>query len=158
MGKKGYVMKVALQVRKVNKILAKKGIAPEIKLVEISAPEIAKKAKPGQFVIVRVWKKKAYLDQRLRVPNGSKRCGHSDWTDPDPPIKITTPRLEVTRHGTIVVNKKMQTSLEGVYAGGDIVSGAASVISAVGAGKKAARSIHEYVMRNEMKRYDENRY
>jgi glutamate synthase (NADPH/NADH) small chain len=39
----------------------------------------------------------------------------------------------------------MQTAIEGVYAGGDVVSGAATVISAMGAGKKAAKAIHEYI-------------
>jgi glutamate synthase (NADPH/NADH) small chain len=39
----------------------------------------------------------------------------------------------------------MQTNLPGVYAGGDVVSGAATVISAMGAGKKAAKAIHEYI-------------
>lgn len=41
------------------------------------------------------------------------------------------------------------TTLERVYAGGDVVSGAATVISAMGAGKKAAKAIHEYVMRRD---------
>jgi len=65
---------------------------------------------------------------------------------PNPIIQQTTKGLEVSRHGTIVVNEEtMQTALPGVYAGGDIVSGAATVISAMGAGKKAARSIDEYI-------------
>jgi glutamate synthase (NADPH/NADH) small chain len=65
---------------------------------------------------------------------------------PNPIIQRTTKGLETTKHGTIVVNSETgKTSLEGVYAGGDIVTGEATVISAMGAGKKAARSINQYL-------------
>ncbi len=65
---------------------------------------------------------------------------------PNPIIQQTTNGLETTRHGTIVVNEEtMQTAIPGVYAGGDVVSGAATVISAMGAGKNAAKSIHELI-------------
>lgn len=65
---------------------------------------------------------------------------------PNPVIQQTTEGLEVTRWGTIIVEEDtMKTSLEGVYAGGDVVSGAATVISAMGAGKTAANSIHEHL-------------
>jgi len=47
----------------------------------------------------------------------------------------------------VVDEETGKTSLEGVYAGGDIVSGAATVISAMGAGKRAAKAIHEYIMK-----------
>jgi glutamate synthase (NADPH/NADH) small chain len=67
---------------------------------------------------------------------------------PNPIIQRTTKGLETTRRGTIVVNEKTgKASKKGVYAGGDVVSGAATVISAMGAGKRAARSIHRYLMR-----------
>jgi len=65
---------------------------------------------------------------------------------PNPIIPRTTEGLEVTRHGTIVTDENGKTSIEGVYAGGDIVTGAATVISAMGAGKRAARAIHKYLM------------
>lgn len=65
---------------------------------------------------------------------------------PNPIIQRTTEGLEVTRWGTIVTDENGKTSIEGVYAGGDIVTGEATVISAMGAGKKAARAIHEYLM------------
>lgn len=65
---------------------------------------------------------------------------------PNPIIQRTTEGLEVTKWGTIVVDDNMKTRIEGVYAGGDIVTGEATVISAMGAGKKAARAIHEYLM------------
>jgi glutamate synthase (NADPH/NADH) small chain len=67
---------------------------------------------------------------------------------PNPIIQRTTKGLETTKWGTIPVKEETgKTSLEGVYAGGDIVTGEATVISAMGAGKKAARSIHEYLMK-----------
>ncbi len=66
-------------------------------------------------------------------------------TSPNPLIKNTTRGLEVNSRGGIVVNEDGLTSREGVYAGGDAVTGAATVISAMGAGKKAARAIDEYL-------------
>jgi glutamate synthase (NADPH/NADH) small chain len=65
---------------------------------------------------------------------------------PNPIIQRTTEGLAVTKWGTIVADENGKTSLEGVYAGGDIVTGEATVISAMGAGKKAAKAMHEYVM------------
>ncbi|MBS7639141.1 MAG: NADPH-dependent glutamate synthase [Candidatus Bathyarchaeia archaeon] len=67
---------------------------------------------------------------------------------PNPLIQQTTPGLRVAEDGTIIVDENMQTSIKGVYAGGDIVTGEATVISAMGAGKKAAKSIHKYLMGN----------
>ena len=64
-------------------------------------------------------------------------------TSPNPLIKSTTQGLEVNRHGGIIVNEDGLTSRENVYAGGDAVTGAATVISAMGAGKTAARAILE---------------
>jgi len=66
---------------------------------------------------------------------------------PNPIIQRTTEGLEVTKWGTIVADENGKTNLENVYAGGDIVTGEATVISAMGAGKKAARAIHEYLMK-----------
>jgi len=66
---------------------------------------------------------------------------------PNPIIQRTTGGLEVTKWGTLVADENGKTSLEGVYAGGDIVTGEATVISAMGAGKKAAKAIHEYLMK-----------
>ena len=64
-------------------------------------------------------------------------------TSPNPLIKDTTKGLEVNRHGGIIVNESGLTSRENVYAGGDAVTGAATVISAMGAGKTAAKAIDE---------------
>ncbi len=66
-------------------------------------------------------------------------------TSPNPLIKSTTKGLEVNNRGGIVVNEDGLSSIEGVYAGGDAVTGAATVISAMGAGKTAAKAIHEYL-------------
>jgi glutamate synthase (NADPH/NADH) small chain len=62
-------------------------------------------------------------------------------TSPNPLIKSTTKGLEVNRWGGIVVNEDGLTSKDAVYAGGDAVTGAATVISAMGAGKTAAKAI-----------------
>jgi glutamate synthase (NADPH/NADH) small chain len=64
---------------------------------------------------------------------------------PNPIVQSTTEGLAVTKWGTIVADENGKTSLEGVYAGGDIVTGEATVISAMGAGKKAAKAIGEYL-------------
>jgi len=65
---------------------------------------------------------------------------------PNPLISQTMPELEMTRWGTIVVDENtMATSVPGVFAGGDIVSGAATVILAMGQGRIAAASINEYL-------------
>ncbi len=66
---------------------------------------------------------------------------------PNPLIPSTTPGLETNRRGNIVADEETGvTSKKGVYAGGDIVTGAATVILAMGAGKKAAVAIDNYVM------------
>ena len=67
-------------------------------------------------------------------------------TSPNPLIRSTTPGLDTNRRGCLVVNEDtMQTTREGVYAGGDAVTGAATVILAMGAGKQAAKSIDEFL-------------
>lgn len=64
---------------------------------------------------------------------------------PNPLIKQTTPNLDVNKRGNIVADEAGATSIPGVFAGGDIVTGAATVISAMGAGKRAAVAIDEYL-------------
>ena len=66
-------------------------------------------------------------------------------TSPNPLIKSTTKGLEINKKGGIIVNEEGLTSREGVYAGGDAVTGAATVILAMGAGKTAAKAIDEYL-------------
>ncbi|MBO4535171.1 MAG: FAD-dependent oxidoreductase, partial [Clostridia bacterium] len=66
-------------------------------------------------------------------------------TAPNPLIKNTTPALVVNKRGGLVIDQDGLTSMQGVYAGGDAVTGASTVISAMGAGKTAARAIDEYL-------------
>ena len=66
-------------------------------------------------------------------------------TSPNPLVPMTTPGLETARYGTIVADETGATSKPGVFAGGDIVTGSATVISAMGAGKVAARAIDEHI-------------
>lgn len=66
-------------------------------------------------------------------------------TSPNPLIRSTTEGLEANKWGCLVADDSMKTTKEGVYAGGDAVTGAATVILAMGAGKTAAASIHEYI-------------
>jgi glutamate synthase (NADPH) small chain len=69
---------------------------------------------------------------------------------PNPLIPDTTENLPVSRWGTIMADEQGRTGKPGVFAGGDIVTGAATVIEAMGAGKRAAVAIHDYI-------YDEDR-
>ena len=84
--------------------------------------------------------------KRQRVRAG---CGHGHYESghqPNPLIRSTTPGLETNKHGCIVTDgDDGKTSRDGVYAGGDAVTGAATVIKAMGAGKAAAKAIDEYI-------------
>ena len=66
-------------------------------------------------------------------------------TSPNPLIASTTGGLNINRRGCIEANEMGVTSREGVFAGGDAVTGAATVILAMGAGRKAAKAIDEYI-------------
>ena len=67
-------------------------------------------------------------------------------TSPNPLVPRTTDGLQTTRHGTVVADPQTgRTSRAGVWAGGDVVTGAATVIEAMGAGKRAAADIHQYL-------------
>jgi len=66
-------------------------------------------------------------------------------TSPNPLVPRTTAGLEITRHGMVVVKENGATMKKAVYAGGDVVTGTATVISAMAAGKKAARAIDGYL-------------
>ncbi len=88
--------------------------------------------------------------RRPMVVEGSEFCLDVDQViiavgqRPNNTIPKTTEGLEVGRRGTIIVDPEtLETSIPGVYAGGDVVSGAATVISAMAAGKRVARAIHE---------------
>lgn len=66
-------------------------------------------------------------------------------TSPNPLIRSTTTGIEANKHGCLVVDEDMKTTRDGVYAGGDAVTGAATVILAMGAGKAAAQSIDQFL-------------
>ncbi|MFH0962430.1 MAG: NADPH-dependent glutamate synthase [Planctomycetota bacterium] len=67
--------------------------------------------------------------------------------DPNPLIPRTTPGLSIGKRGTIVIDPETgATSIPGVYAAGDIVSGAATVIEAMGGGRRAAKAMHKFLM------------
>jgi glutamate synthase (NADPH/NADH) small chain len=66
-------------------------------------------------------------------------------TTPNPIISKTTQGLKTGKHGEILIDDNGQTSVKGVFAGGDIVTGAATVITAMGAGRLAASSIDKYI-------------
>ena len=68
-------------------------------------------------------------------------------TNPNPLIRSTTPGLDTNRKGCLIVDENEMTTREGVFAGGDAVTGAATVILAMGAGKKAAEAIHNFIQK-----------
>jgi glutamate synthase (NADPH/NADH) small chain len=68
---------------------------------------------------------------------------------PNPLVPMTTPDLKTTKEGTIAVDPEGRTSKKGVFAGGDIASGAATVILAMGDGKRAAKTMHKYLMEDQ---------
>ncbi len=69
-------------------------------------------------------------------------------TSPNPLIRSTTPGLDTNRKGCLIVDENEMTTREGVFAGGDAVTGAATVILAMGAGKKGAAAIHKFLQEN----------
>jgi len=65
---------------------------------------------------------------------------------PNPVVRQSEPDLKTTKWGGIIVDEETgETSMPGIYAGGDAVTGAATVITAMGAGKKAARAMDRYI-------------
>jgi glutamate synthase (NADPH/NADH) small chain len=73
-------------------------------------------------------------------------------TTPNPILQRTTPQLKTKKNGLIEINEFCQTSIEGVFAGGDVVTGSATVITAMGAGRKAAKYIDEYIKKKYLKK------
>ena len=89
--------------------------------------------------------------RRPQVIEGSEHVVYADivimaiGTSPNPLIFEGAEGLEASKWGTIIVDEAGMTSIDGVCAGGDVVTGAATVISAMGAGKLAASTINEYL-------------
>ena len=100
--------------------------------MELSEPDASGRAKPVAI---------AGSDFRVEADCVIMAIG----TSPNPLIKSTTEGLEIGPRGGIVVDERGKTSREGVYAGGDAVTGAATVILAMGAGKTAASAIDDYI-------------
>lgn len=67
-------------------------------------------------------------------------------TSPNPLLKLTTDGLEANKKGCLITGESLETTRKGVFAGGDAVTGSATVILAMGAGKNAAVSIDKYIM------------
>ena len=88
-----------------------------------------------------------------RVKKGSEHTIDADTviiavgTIPNPLIPSSTPELKTTKWGTLAVDERGRTTMRGVWAGGDITTGAATVISAMGAGKLAARDMDKWLMK-----------
>ncbi|MBR2405695.1 MAG: NADPH-dependent glutamate synthase [Clostridia bacterium] len=101
--------------------------------MELGEPDASGRRRPQEI---------AGSNHKLEVDLVIAAIGNS----PNPLIRTTTPGLESNRRGCLVVDEDtLRTTREGVYAGGDAVTGAATVILAMGAGKKAAASIHEFL-------------
>lgn len=113
-------------------------LTPQIVKLKVIAPDIAKKRKPGQFVILRVY------DRWERIP--LTIVDSDPGQRPNAMVASTTPGLKTDKLGYIVVEREtMSTTKEGVYAGGDIAGFGASVIRAMGDGRKAALAMQEYL-------------
>lgn len=67
---------------------------------------------------------------------------------PNPILTNSFPELQLDKRGNIPVDESMMTNIPGVFAGGDIVTGAATVIEAMGAGRRAAKAIDHYLRRS----------
>ncbi len=86
-------------------------------------------------------------DSEFTMPIDAVICAIGN--SPNPLIPSSTPQLAVSKHGTIIADPNtLLTSIPRVWAGGDVVSGAATVILAMGAGRIAARSMHEFLLSN----------
>ena len=103
--------------------------------MELSEPDESGRAKPVPIP-----------DSFIEIPTDCVIM--SIGTSPNPLIKSTTEGLETQKWGGIIADENGLTSKKGVYAGGDAVTGAATVILAMGAGKKAAAAMDEYMKNN----------
>lgn len=76
---------------------------------------------------------------------------------PNPIIQSVTPGLKTTKHGTIIADPETgETTIPGVFTGGDIMTGESTVISAMGSGKKAAKAIHNYLLNKKTETLEES--
>ncbi len=111
----------------------------KVKAVELVAMELGEPDATGRRTPVPIKGSETLLE----VDTVIVAIGRS----PNPIIQSVTPGLKTTKHGTIVANSETgETTIPGVFTGGDIMTGEATVISAMGSGKKAAKAIHEYLL------------
>ncbi|MFY9496280.1 MAG: NADPH-dependent glutamate synthase [Halanaerobiales bacterium] len=123
--------------RVLNNPVAFHGEKGQIKKIECIRMELGQADRSGRPVPIPVQDSNWFLP----VDNVIIAIGQT----PNPLLTRNTENLKTEAWGGIAVDEKLATSIPGVYAGGDIVTGAATVIKAMGAGKKAARSIIEYL-------------
>ena len=118
------------------KYLARDGWVSEVECLrmELGEPDASGRRRPVEI---------PHSEFRIQVDSAVVAIGNS----PNPLIQKRTPALKTEKWGGIIVTADQLTSLPGVYAGGDIVRGAATVISAMGDGKKAARAIDAFLNR-----------
>ena len=109
----------------------------EVRAIEVISMELGEPDASGRRKPVAV----AGSEHEIEVDTVIMSIG----TSPNPLIRSTTEGLDATSRGCLVTDENMATSRPGVYAGGDAVTGAATVILAMGAGKKAAAAIDKYI-------------
>ncbi|AHF80898.1 oxidoreductase [Thermococcus paralvinellae] len=111
--------------------------------------------KAVKFMKMKVLNERDSNGKRKIIPTGETITVEADTVIiaigqiPNKIIWKTTPGLEVGKNGTIVVDENLMTSIPGVFAGGDAIRGEATVILAMGDGRKAAKAIHEYLTKRE---------
>ena len=140
----------------------------EIRHAKEEGAEILELSAPLEFLSNNTHELKSVKLQKMKLgeadPSGRKRPEAIEGSEyeleihmaiiaignnSNPLISYTTPEISVNKHGNIVISEETtMTSKKGVFAGGDIVSGGATVILAMGAGRKSAKNLHEYLSRN----------
>jgi glutamate synthase (NADPH/NADH) small chain len=118
--------------------------------MELGAPDESLRRRPvplkGSNFILDVDPVRNYKShKKTDISNGVDTVIVAIGQNPNPLLRKVTPGLKTNEDGTIIVDENYITSLPGVFAGGDITSGADTVISAMGAGKKAAVAIDRYI-------------
>ena len=111
------------------------------------------KVKAVKFVKMKALEEKDEKGKRKVIPTSETITVEADTVViaigqvPNKIVWKTTPGLKITEKGTILVDENMMTSIQSVFAGGDAIRGEATVILAMGDGRKAAKAIHEYLQK-----------
>jgi glutamate synthase (NADPH/NADH) small chain len=115
------------------------------------------KVKAVKFVKMKALEEKDEKGKRKVIPTSETITVEADTVIiaigqvPNKIVWKTTPGLKITEKGTILVDENMMTSIQSVFAGGDAIRGEATVILAMGDGRKAAKAIHEYLQKKAKK-------